>query len=250
MNMKTAGIIPHDLNSALLGKVSIYDFAGHEEFHSGHGALLSNSMANSPSIVILVIDMREDDHKLEKAVLYWLEFINNQCCEEDPKPHLVMICSHADQAKNKKSKLNLVRSLVKRYKFNLVRDVTIDCRYAESSSMSKLRSVLAQSCQDLRSSETMEVEHHCFLVFSIDKCKDKVGITLDEVGLIIKDEAYFKFLKSCNILKICEQLNKRGDILFMKNHQNSDSSWIILNKTTLLAKINGILFAPEGFKEH
>ena len=250
VNMKTAGIIPHDLNSALLGKVSIYDFAGHEEFHSGHGALLSNSMANSPSIVILVIDMREDDHKIEKAVLYWLEFINNQCCEEDPKPHLVMICSHTDQAKNEKSNLNLARSLVKRYKFNLVRDVTIDCRYAESSSMSELRSILAQSCQVLRSSETMEVDQHCFLVFLLDKCKDKVGITLNEIRLIIKDEAYFKFLKSCNILEICEQLNKRGDILFMKNHQNSDSSWIILSKTTLLATINGILFAPEGFKEH
>ena len=247
---KTAGIIPHDLNSKLLGKVSLYDFAGHEEFHSGHGALLSNSMANSPSIVMLVIDLNNEENKLKGIVRYWLEFINNQCSKNGPKPHLVLICSHADHSRNKKLKLQLASSLIGSYRFNCVGQIMMDCRYAGSSSMADLRSVLVQSCQSLRNLETMAVECHCFLVFLLDKFMGKSAITLGETKSKIEHEVYFKFLKSHDLLKICEELNKRGNILFMKNHQNPEHSWIILDKISLLAKVNGVLFAPEGFKEH
>lgn len=247
---KTAGIVPHDLNSKLLGKVSLYDFAGHEEFHSGHGALLSNSMANSPSIVMLVIDLNDNENKLKGVVQYWLEFINNQCSKDDPKPHIVLICSHADHSKNKKLKMHVASSLIGSYRFNCVGKIMMDCRYAGSSSMAELRSVLVKSCQSLRNLETMAVECHCFLVFLLDKFMGKSAITLGEIKSKIECETYLKFLKSHNLLEICEELNKRGNILFMKNHQDPEHSWIILDKVSLLTKVNGVLFAPEGFKEH
>ena len=253
VNRKTVGIIPHDLNCRLLGKVSLYDFAGHEQFHSGHEALLSNSMANSPSIVMLVVDVTIEEKNFKRAICYWLEFINNQCSVEDPKPHLVLICSHDDQSKNKRSKLSkmqLALSLIQSYKFNCVGQVTMDCRKFGSPSMSELHSVLAKCCQDLRNRETVAIEHHCFLIFLLDTFLGKTAITLSEARLRITDENYLRFLKSCNLFEVCQQLNKRGDILFMKHDQNPEKSWIILEKTTLLTKVNGVLFAPEGFKEH
>ena len=51
---RTAGIIPYDIHSKALGRVTLYDFAGHREFYAGHDAFLQNSMTASPSIVALV----------------------------------------------------------------------------------------------------------------------------------------------------------------------------------------------------
>ena len=45
---RTAGIIPYDIESKALGRVTLYDFAGHREFYAGHDALLRNSMTASP----------------------------------------------------------------------------------------------------------------------------------------------------------------------------------------------------------
>ena len=49
VDKKTAGIIPHEIISKTLGRVTVYDFAGHREFYAGHDAVLRNSSENSPS---------------------------------------------------------------------------------------------------------------------------------------------------------------------------------------------------------
>ena len=97
---KTAGVIPHDFTSKSLGTVSLYDFAGHEEFHSSHEVLLSSSVANSASIVMLVINMRDEDSIIKSNTTYWLELVKNQCSPSGPKPHFIVVCSHVDQSKN------------------------------------------------------------------------------------------------------------------------------------------------------
>ena len=116
--------------------------------------------------------------------------------------------------------------------------------------MKKLRSILEQSCNSLRSSGEMAIECHCFFVFLLDKFKDTTAVTLGTVKEVVKNEAYMKFLASHNLHAICEQLSQRGNILLMTNKEDPEKRWIILNKTALLTDVNGALFAPEGFKEH
>jgi hypothetical protein len=36
----------------------------------------------------------------------------------------------------------------------------------------------------------------------------------------------------------------------MKNNECPDNSWIVFDKGILLSQVNGVIFAPEGFKEH
>ena len=36
----------------------------------------------------------------------------------------------------------------------------------------------------------------------------------------------------------------------MENKECPERSWIVLDKAVLLSKVNGVIFAPEGFKEH
>ena len=248
---KTAGVVPHDFKSKSLGTVSLYDFAGHEEFHSSHEILLSSSVANSASIVMLVVNIRDEHSIIKSNATYWLELVKSQCSPSGPKPHLIVVCSHVDQSKYVREKLSLVVEIARSYtQFQYVGEVKLDCRYAASSNMTKLRSILEQSCNSLRSSGEMAIECHCLFVFLLDKFKNATAITLGTVIKVVKNEAYIKFLASHNLQAICEQLSQRGNILFMANKEDPEKSWIILNKTSLLTDVNGALFAPEGFKEH
>ena len=258
---RTAGIIPYDIESKALGRVNLYDFAGHREFYAGHDALLRNSMTASPSIVALVIDMRGDEGLIRETLQYWFEFINNHSTEGRFESHLVILGSHTDCLNfgEKKPKAQFLQRITSHHtldNISIVGQVMLDCRYAESSSISQLRSILMQSCKALRSSETIAIAHRCFLVFLFDKYRDQTAVRFSIAAaemassVELDQYAYLHCLKSTNVIEVCEILNKRGDILFMKNNECPDNSWIVFDKNILLSQVNGVIFAPEGFKEH
>ena len=258
---RTAGIIPYDIESKALGRVTLYDFAGHREFYAGHDALLRNSMTASPSIIALVIDMRGEEGLIRETLQYWFEFINNHSTEGRFKSHLVILGSHTDCLSfgEKNPKAQFLRRISSHHtldNISIVGQVMLDCRYAESSSISQLRSILVQSCKALRSSETIAIAHRCFLLFLFDKYRDQpaVRFSIAATEMVnsakLYEYAYLRCLKCTNLIEVCEMLNKRGDILFMKNNECSDNSWIVFDKSILLSQVNGVIFAPEGFKEH
>ena len=258
---RTAGIIPYDIESKALGRVILYDFAGHREFYAGHDALLRNSMTASPSIIVLVIDMRGEKGLIRETLQYWFEFINNHSTEGRFELHLVILGSHTDSLsfgeKNLKAQfLRLITSHHTLDNISIIGQVMLDCRYAESSSISQLRSILVQSCKALRSSETIAIAHRCFLLFLFDKYRDQpavrfsIAATKMASSAQLYEYAYLHCLKSTNLIEVCDMLNKRGDILFMKSIECLDNSWIVFNKSILLSQVNGVIFAPEGFKEH
>ena len=258
---RTADIIPYDIQSKALGRVIMYDFAGHREFYAGHDALLQNSMTASPSIVALVMDMRGEEGQIRETLQYWFEFINNHSTKGRSESHLIIVGSHTDclPSSEMKQKTRFIQLFVNDYTLDnitIVGQVMLDCRYAESSPMSRLRSVLMQSCQVLRTSETMAITHRSFLVFLIDKYRDqpavRFSIAANEMMRNSGTEKYTYLccLKSSNLTEVCEMLNKRGDILFMKNNEHPENSWIVFDKGILLSQVNGVIFAPEGFKEH
>ena len=259
---KTAGIIPHDIHSKALGRLTLYDFAGHKEYYAGHDALLHNTMTNSPSIVTLVVDMRDEEGKIRETLQYWFQFINNHSSGGGAKPHLLIIGSHANviPSSEVRQKSRALESVVNSYEFDSVTfagKIVIDCRYAESSSMTKLRSILSQMCQSLRSSWRMTGDHHCFLVFLLHRFRGRLAITYsdaaDELRRRLNDRyeyGYLQYVKSSDHLEICKKLNEHGSILFMENKECPKRSWIVLDKAVLLSQVNGVIFAPEGFKEH
>ena len=258
---RTAGIIPYDIQSKVLGRVTLFDFAGHREFYAGHDALLQNSMTASPSVIALVVDMRDEEGQIREALQYWTEFINNHSTEGRSESHLIILGSHTDclpsgEVKQKTTFLQMITNHHTLDNISIVGQVMLDCRYAESSSISQLRSILTQSCKVLRSSEKMTITHRCFLVFLFDKYRDQpaVKFSIAEAEMASNFEldryTYLHCLKSSNLIEVCEMLNKRGDILFMKNNTCVENSWIVFDKSILLSQVNGVIFAPEGFKEH
>ena len=263
VDQKTAGIIPYDLQSKALGRVSLYDFAGHKEYYAGHDALLANTMTNSSSVIALLVDMRDEEDKIRETIQYWFQFINNHSHASSSKTHLVIISSHGDKLPSGelKKKAGLLLSVVSKLNLEnltLAGQFTIDCRFAESSSMSQLRSTLSESCNALRSLDEIEASQHCYMIFLVHNFDDKLAVTLDQAAteLTVKcskksdEHVYLEVIKSSDIFELSQKLNDRGHILFMKNHQDPGKSWIVLKKDVLLSQVNGVIFAPEGFKEH
>ena len=263
VDQKTAGIIPYELQSKALGHLSLYDLAGHKEYYAGHDALLANTMTNSPSVIALLVDMRDEEEKISETVQYWFQFINNHSNASSSKTHLVIISSHADELPSgeSKKKARRVQSVVNNLNLEnltLAGQFTIDCRYAESSSMTQLRTTLSKTCKALRSSDEIEASQHCYMIFLLHNFDDELAVTLDKAAteLTVKcsensdEHVYLEFIKSSDLFELSQKLNDRGHILFMKNHQDEGKSWIVLKKDVLLSQVNGVIFAPEGFKEH
>ncbi len=52
------------------------------------------------------------------------------------------------------------------------------------------------------------------------------------------------------LVEACQDFRERGHVLVLDNVEQKLDTWIILDQTTLLCEVTGILFAPDNFKQH
>ena len=258
---KTVGIVPHDFESGYFGRVTLYDFAGHREFYSGHGALLQTAIQSTPPIFLLLVNLSEDDNEIIKNIFYWISFLENQCASVTCRPHIILVGSHADALKgiNPKDKVKSITSTINMKCFTnmeYIGFVTMNCQFHESTGMSDLRHLLIKSCQELRISEPITFNAHCFLVYLIEKFISFTAVTIRTVSESIRNqqskEGVLEFLLTNfdALYKICLELNDRGHILLLKDRIAVENSYVVIDKEFLLSKISGTIFAPEGFKQY
>ena len=112
IDQKTVGIVPHDVENDSLGRITLYDFAGHREFYSGHAALLQTAIQSTPPIFLLVINLCEAGDEIFKNILYWISFLENQCASVSCKPHIILVGSHADNLKRVNPRIKLKQWLI------------------------------------------------------------------------------------------------------------------------------------------
>ena len=271
VDQNTAGIIPHEVESQTFGFITLYDFAGHKEFYASHAAMIRESIAgSSAAIFLLLADLRSSDEDFKRSILSWLSFIDNQYPSVDPKPHIIIVGSHADETKSKAEiakKSAIVDSLVPTAAFtnlHFTGYVTINCCYSESTSISELRLLLARSCEDLRIKSQLNFNTHCFLLYLVDKFQDIKAVKLEKVLTKVSESStqaaaesdYSPLLSFIptefpdELCKMCEDLHDRGSILLLRNAEKPKESWIILDQAALLSQVTGTVFAPEGFTQH
>ena len=263
---KTAGVIPHEFESKKYGRITIYDFAGHREFYNSHAALLQNAFQYSPPIFLLVVDLTDKNKTLKENILYWLSFLENQCTSADSKPHVVIVGSHIDvleaRGEDPRGKASIIESLRSNHFKNLeyAGFVAINCQFPESAGMTDLRLCLKNSCDQLRRQETINFSAHCLQTFLINKFQDRTALKINEVRdvLLETQQSTSSLQKVVTFIPtnihllcgVCNELNDRGHILFLRDQENVENSWVIMNKDVLLSKVTGTIFAPEDFKQH
>ena len=263
IDRKTVGIVPHDLESNIFGRITLYDFAGHREFYSGHAALLQTAIQSTPPIFLLVTNICEAEDEIVKGILYWISFLENQCASVSCKPHIILVGSHADILKgiNPKIKVKMIVDSINMKCFTnmeYIGFVTLNCQYHESTGINDLRRLLIKSCDKLRIQELISFNAHCFLVFLIDTFMDLAAVTIKSISKKIKSKknilvkGILEFLPEGDeaIYKICLELNDRGHILLLKDRIAAENSYVVIDKDFLLSEISGTVFAPEGFKQY
>ena len=254
----TAGIVPLHVESKVkeVGNLVIYDFAGQQEYYSSHAAVLERIMVNSAAIFVCIVDVRQCIEKISESLQYWMSFMENACSLAQGSSHVIVVGSHADQVKSslelrKKSLLmeSIAESRVKQLIYGGF--IAMDCRMSKTREAHHFCTLLSTSQQAILSSQpSMTLYCHILYAFLRTKLK-KAGCKLLELisGLTSDIDSSL----DCNINVLTESLiclSDKGLIVFLQNKDNIQSSWVVVEKETLLKEVNGKLFAPENFNQY
>ena len=245
----TAGIVPCLFTSRRFGSVRLYDFAGQQEYYASHAALLQNSISSSAPLFIIVVNLCDSEEDIKQKLMFWLAFLANQCTALTTKPHVIIVGSHSDVVRSKgedartKVTLEFLQNAPVSSSFYISKFIPMDCRCYNSSNIVKLAESMKESCEELRKQLDLD-----FRLYSLYKylCQE-VYVRQDEGSVEIEGEKLVEVSSNASNLHddLCE-LNDRGHIVYLKGAKK----WVILDQTALLSEVNGVLFAPEGFKQH
>ena len=260
---KTAGIETHTIHSSRVGSLTIYDLAGHREFHSSHDTVIRSAVSGFISAIFLfVISLIASDEELKKTVFFWLSFIQNQLTSSSsPTAYLLVIGSHADRISSKselRRRQELIREACIGVKVSeairLVDIVALDCQHSESSALNQLRKHVRDIQISLQQNMAFKFDLHCLHVLLVSVCGNQPGTQIVTVMQHIRQRVQGRKLEFLpkdmqDLNERCKELSSRGIVLYLRRVP-VEQNWVIVERDVLLKHVNGTVFAPEGFSEH
>ncbi len=253
----TAGIVPLHIESKVeeVGNMVLYDFAGQQEYYSSHAAVLERVMKNSAAIFVNIVDMSQCMEKISESVHYWMSFIENACTSAKESSHIIIVGSHADLVKSPreiKEKSSLVESIAESRMKQLTYGgfVSMDCRWSKTKEARQFRSLLSTSQQAILSSQP-SMSLYCHVLYAFLRTKlGKSSCTVQELASSLASDKDFPSPDSTILIESLTFLCDKGLIIFVLNQGRPQSSWVVVEKETLLRDVNGTLFAPNNFKQY
>ncbi len=81
--------------------------------------------------------------------------------------------------------------------------------------------------------------------------KESIKSNLNE-DLSKRTQDILSFIPSTvpHFVEICDQLHKRGLLLFLRNDSSPEKPFLVIDQATLLSRVTGTVFAPESFHQH
>ena len=236
VEMHTSGVVPVNYDSSAYGKVTIYDFAGHEEYYFGHEALL-NKTGHSLPIFFIVIDLQNQKEELKRQISYWRGFIKQATCISNVEPKIMVLGSHCDllRQQDKSSKEAFLHETCQ--SDEETRWLTIDCRMPASGSMTKLHRILKKHCKEAKSSLHIHRHAHAFAAFLKHTIKIACQQYYVEQSIDVYGPPVTDFKEE--VEELLGNLNNCGSILYLPNRNIPGESWIILDQETILQGIHG-----------
>uniref|UniRef100_A0A1X7TQZ5 Death domain-containing protein n=1 Tax=Amphimedon queenslandica TaxID=400682 RepID=A0A1X7TQZ5_AMPQE len=105
---------------------------------------------------------------------------------------------------------------------------------------------LSSACESIRSTSGRNLSLYCHMMYGLLEERKKNLLTLSDAISVGKDN-YIVPDKREDFLDALQLLQSTGLISVLKSE---DKVWVVVNKGILLTEVDGILFAPETFKEH
>ena len=165
-------------------------------------------------------------------------------------------------------------------RMKFIESFVINCCSLTSSQSSALQRLLKTSSESLGNSVALSFLCHCLYVFLLDKFKSYTAIAIEEVmrniteptqdDTIVESDTDAESIESeeesvydsddstssdtdplhllpttsSELNLLCEELDKRGHVIFLRNPATG-KGWLVLNKESLLSKVHGLIFAPK-----
>ena len=242
----TAGIIPYKLQHRTLGNIILHDFAGHSEYYSSHSAVIENLLQGSGGVFLIVVNILEKEPV--KQLHQWLTVVRNEAQKALNECHVIVIVSHVDEISNpveRRRRKEEIEEIIVRERCD---SVFLDCRKLGGSGVDSFFNKLSSACESIRSTSGKNLSLYCHMMYGLLEERKENILTLSDVMSAGKDNNdYFIPDKEEDVLDVLDSLHSTGLINVLKSE---DKVWVVVNKGILLTEVNGILFAPDKFKEH
>ena len=243
--LHTAGIVPSIHTSDSYGRVQFYDFAGDPEYYSSHAAILEKLFLSDigNNICIIVLNLQEEDLKLEKNYLFWSTFVIHNTKNLQHPPSVIVTGSHADLL----SKKGLHKK--EDYIVNLINGdhvyLPLDCCGPRTKNIKTLRQKIQQLSKYYKPYHlSYEVSVLLGLLekdFSnVTACRAKTIAThITEVNLLRLPRSV------SGLYPILEQLQAIGSLLILGGKE--EDCYLVLNVSQLTNEVHKKLFSHEAF---
>ena len=249
----TAGIDSYVLRSEKVGNMVLYDLAGQSEYYFSQSVIMETVMQNTPAVFINLVDLSKREEEIAQAVRYWLTFVENVTSKAKSKSCIVMVGSHIDLLSENEllTKAALLEDLVDRRKKKFMYEgfIGMDCRKTNKDNIGKFFTLLCH-CQSTISTCSPHVSVYCHMLYSFLQTKvDKIACQFHD--LISHFSAMEGSLIPPNeslIGDLLEYLGDKGLIIYLKNNQCLEKSWVVVKREVILKDVNGVLFKPKYFR--
>ena len=164
-----------------------------------------------------------------------------------------MVGSHIDLLSEDEllTKTTLVEDLIDRRVKKLIYEgfVGMDCRRPNDNSIERFFPLLSH-CQSTISTYSPPVSVYCHMLYSFLQTKlDKIACQFhDLMSHISTDEGSLIPPNKSLIGDLLEYLGDKGLIIYLKNNQCLEKSWVVVKREVILKDVNGVLFSPKYFR--
>ena len=248
VNPLTAGIDSYVLKSKTIGNLVLYDLAGQSEYYFSQSVIMETVMRKTPAIFINLVDLSKSEEEIAQAVHYWLTFIVNASSKATDTSCVIMVGSHADLLSKEQLeiKTNLVKDLMDR-KLKLKCFLTMDCRKCNDDNFFPILS----QCQRTISANSPSVSIYCHMLYSFLQTKiDKTACQFHELVSYVSNESIIPSDSLSLLNDFLDYLGDKGLIIYLKNNQCQEKSWIVIKREVILKDVNGELYKPKYFRGH
>ena len=235
------GISPHlsFSRSKLHCNVVYYEVPGLSIYNAINSALVQRA-SSARAVFVLVLDLQLAFNDFEMQLNHWLSYMNSHCKENF---QLIIVGSHIDCIDINDANYGDKRVLVNNLQSSQMHYFELNCCKSEPAGLHNLRKHLIDCHkQPLHQDHPFHrMLYACFIMYFSENLAFKL---LEIYDILQEKQEQFPFpCSDCEYLShLCQQLDISGHILYLKDKEELQNSWIVINVEKAILAMNKLKF--------
>lgn len=254
----TVGVNPIHLDSSENGPMTLFDFAGHQEFYSSHAALLENFESSKGAVLLILLDLTKTESELKSSLGAWMSFLDS--IYSNNRPPSVFIGSHSDILKRRGEKPDVKLHSVCDSANLLMWDancklLAMNCTKVSSNELNAVTDELHEHFSKYQGTFNIDAQTHVINAVIKEHFKHSSACQVSDVIELLEHQSQGLFEHNLlpspsdfkSLSELISQLSDLGEFVYLKD-DNFRDGWIVFNKHLLFTEVSGTVFAPENFR--